>query len=459
MKTNIRILFAMLLLTTLSVSGQITFERTYGGFGMDFGNSVLQTSDNGYILLGSTESFSDSREVYLIKTDQYGDTLWTKTYNGSTTDFGQSIQQTMDGGYIICGEKDLKTLLIKTNDRGDTLWTRTYSGIGHSIEQAPDSGYVVAGTTWSNDVRYNMLLYKTKPNGDLIWEKSYGNKRSQYCWDFKQTFDGGYILVGSTDEISTSGIYLVRTNSMGDTLWTRTIEGSGFAGGYSLDITSDNGYIIYGYSGNSDGYKFYLVKTDVNGDTLWSKTYENGNYNSGQVRQTPDGGYIFVASTDKNDFPNKAVYLVKTDSNGDTLWTRTYKQGCGTGLQITSDGGYIIVGYIFGLSGEMNNDIYLLKTDMNGITTGIKNRKVNSDISAKSYPNPFNDFVTIEFENSRNISYDLLLYTTQGQLKRIIKNITTSKVTLERGDLESGLYIFQILAKKEIYTTGKIIIE
>jgi len=444
-------------LLTLSVSGQITFEKTYGGTDMDFGYSVRQTTDNGYILLGSTESFSTSRDIFLIKTDQYGDTLWTKTYGGSNFDEGHEVKQTMDGGYIICGIKDLKTFIIKTNNIGDTMWTKAYIGMGWSVEQIPDSGYIIAGGIWLGGANYDMLLIKINSSGDTLWTKTYGNNQAQECRDIKQTNDGGYILTGYTVSGSTSDIYLVKTDSIGDTLWTRSFGGSGYEEAYSVEQTSDNGYIVLGNSNSFCGYKFYLIKTDVNGDTLWTKTYDNGNSNDEgyEVKQTSDGGYVFVAETDKNGLPYEQVYLVKTNGTGDTLWTQTYNQGSGVGLQITSDGGYIIIGFT-GSFGAGMDDVYLIKTDANGNAMGIT-ESPNNFTCFHIFPNPFSSTTTLHSDNFIR-SATLTVYDSFRQTVKQIKNITGQTINLHRENLSSGLYFLQLTQENKIIATEKLVI-
>ncbi|MCH7761882.1 hypothetical protein IIA15_10870, partial [candidate division TA06 bacterium] len=141
------------LLFAVSSPAQITFERTYGGGARDEGYSVQQTSDGGYIIAGLTWSFGSGRDdVYLIKTDSLGDTLWTRTFGGTNSDGGRSVQQTLDGGYIITGFTNsfgvggIDVYLIKTDSLGDTLWTKTYGGDyndgGYSVQQTLDKGYI-----------------------------------------------------------------------------------------------------------------------------------------------------------------------------------------------------------------------------------------------------------------------------------------------------------------------------
>ncbi|MHC4540800.1 MAG: hypothetical protein ACYS74_13625, partial [Planctomycetota bacterium] len=163
-----------------------SFERTYGGSGDDIGSSVQQTTDGDYIVAGYTYSFgTGSSDVYLIKTDPSGDTLWTRTYGGSDIDYGYSVLQTTDGDYIVAGETQSfgagpgDVYLIKTDPSGDTLWTRTYGGNGHdwgqSVQQTTDGGYIVSGQTNSfGPGQADVYLIKTDAVGDTLWTRTYG---------------------------------------------------------------------------------------------------------------------------------------------------------------------------------------------------------------------------------------------------------------------------------------------
>jgi hypothetical protein len=163
----------VLLLTALfalPAFSQQRWERNYGGAGEDYGLSVQQTSDTGYIVAGWTASFGNSNQVYLIKTNASGDTLWTRTYGGTGGDGGYSVRQTSDGGYIVAGATNPfgngdQVYLVKTNASGDTLWTRTYGGTGgdggYSVRQTSDGGYIVAGVTYSFGNGEQVYLIKT----------------------------------------------------------------------------------------------------------------------------------------------------------------------------------------------------------------------------------------------------------------------------------------------------------
>jgi hypothetical protein len=356
---------------------QTNWARTYGRPGNDRGSSVQQTRDGGFIVAGSTESLSTGdNDVYLIRTDAHGDTLWTRSYGGTHHDFGYSVRQTSDGGYIVAGSTSsfgtnhfYDVYLIKTDAEGDTIWTRAYGGQydeeGNSVQQTADGGYIIAGYTVSFGAGYyDLYLIKTDASGDTLWTRSYGRKSSDGGNSVQQTSDGGYIIAGWTysqypEDVN---VYLVKTNAHGDTLWTRSYGGSSREEGCSVQETDDGGYIIAGYTASlgAGSYDVYLIKTDDRGDTLWTKTYGGADNDRGySVRQTPDGGYIIAGLT--HSFGPGNAWLLRMNASGDTIWTRTYGGGFSEVRQ-TTDGGYVIAG-TYGF--DLLADVYLVKTDDN----------------------------------------------------------------------------------------------
>jgi len=414
-----------LLLVSLS-NAQQRWERTYGGTGGDGGESVQQTSDVGYIVAGPTTSFGDSTQVYLIKTNASGDTLWTKTYGGTSVEWGYSVKQTTDRGYIVGGYTTsfgnaYQVYLIKANASGDTLWTRTYGGAGvdvsFSVQQTSDTGYIVAGETSSFGNAYQVYLIKTNASGDTLWTRTYGGAGYDYGESVQQTQDEGYIVAGETNSFGNLWqVYLIKTNASGDTLWTRTYGGASTDGCYSVQQTTDGGYIVAGITNSfGDYYQVYLIKTNSGGDTLWTRTYGGAGDDYGEsVQQTTDGGYIIAGYTTSYGAGNDDVYLIKTNASGDTLWTRTYggtSSDYGESVQQTQDGGYIVAGMTtsFGNSAQ----VYLIKTDANGSSGAEESRQGDKGTSRqgerlRATPNPFTSFTTLPgHEGERFSLYDV----------------------------------------------------
>ena len=389
------------------LNAQITFQKTYGGTSVDVGNSVQQTTDGGYIITGLTESFGAGLyEVYAIKTDSIGDTLWTRTFGGFSSDQANSVRQTTDGGYIICGwtssfgagYEDI--YLIKTDSVGASLWTKTIGSIfpdyGFDVQQTSDGGYIITGCTRIFPaVDYDVYLIKTDINGDTLWTKFFSGTCVDIGYSVQQTSDGGYIITGETCSFGTTGsvFYLIKTDTNGNLLWSKTFGiNSGY--GKTVEETTDGGYIIAGYAYGGSSIDVYLIKTNPVGNILWVKTFDCTDNDRGySVQQTTDGGFIISGQTGSSTITHD-VYLIKTDANGDSLWTKTYGgalNDAGYSVQQTSDDGYIITGFTLNF-GTGDANVYLIKTDSlgnSGCNQGIPAAIVSSAAMQVSIPASF----------------------------------------------------------------------
>jgi len=356
------------------------WTKTFGGSDEDAGSSVQQTDDGGYIITGHTRSFGNGNlDIWLIKTDSNGNEEWNQIFGGSGGEYSYSVQQTTDGGYIITGQTQsygnggTDVWLIKTDSNGDSLWTKTFGGsdndVGHAVQQTTDDGYIIAGWTYSyGPGGSDFWLIKTDSNGDSLWTKTFGGIDADRGYWVQQTTDGGYILTGFRYPIAygDADFWLIKTDSNGDSLWTKTFGGDHDDRGRWVQQTTDGGYIITGATesyGNGEE-DIWLIKTDSNGDSLWTKTYGGISGDGGySVQQTTDGGYIITGLTYSYGNGSADVWLIKTDSNGDSLWTKTFGGNgweYGNSIQKTTDGGYILTGatYSFGNGG---GDVWLIK--------------------------------------------------------------------------------------------------
>jgi uncharacterized delta-60 repeat protein len=375
---------SLVALFTQSAYAVVSFAKTYGGWSYDSATSVQQTSDGGYIVAGSTHSFSAGySDIFLIKTDANGNIQWAKTYGGTNYEGASSIRQTSDGGYIVAGYtasfgaggRDI--FLIKTDTNGNIIWAKTYGGTysdyAYSVQQTSDGGYIVAGYTASFGAGDNdFFLVKTDVNGNIIWAKTYGGTNWDYAYSVQQTSDGGYIVAGVTNSFGEDGdILLIKTDVNGNVIWAKTYGETGGDYAFSVQQTSDSGYIVagYTYSFGAGYYDIFLVKTDANGNIIWSKTYGGTNQDFARsVRQTSDGGYIVAGWTYSFGVGTYDAFLIKTDANGNIIWAKTYggaSYDYAHSVRQTSDGGYIVAGYTYSF-GAGYYDIFLIKTDANG---------------------------------------------------------------------------------------------
>jgi len=383
--------FLLLIIPTLVYS-----QGWKKNIGPGFGYSAQQTSDGGFILTGSLYNANNTSNLALIKTNINGDSLWTRLYGDTNESSGYYVTQTNDGGFFaggnIAGLTQSSIFLVKTDYNGDSLWTKKYSGIiGKSFQQTNDGGYVVAGYKYTNHSQGNdFIILKTDSNGDTIWTKTYDENIDDYAHSIKQTNDGGYIITGTTKPTNTNyDIYVLKTDSFGNTEWSKTFGGYTQEQGYSIIQNGDGSYILLGYTneyqGTSSGYEqILLIKMDNVGDTLWTNKFNLHTPNYGyEIIQTSNGEYVITGSFRTASNAEK-IYLVKTNSFGDTLWTKTYGDGfsCeGHSVKETNDGGYIVTGWDTFLSGVFT--MILIKTNGNGITQDInkvtiqnKNKKV-----------------------------------------------------------------------------------
>jgi hypothetical protein len=368
MKSTIFTLLAILAFA-LSASAQppspdTLWTKTYGGHASDAGNSVQQTMDGGYIIAGSTESYgAGSHDVYLIKTDEQGNRQWYRTFGGTVDDKGWSVQQTTDGGFIIVGYTEsygagsFDVYLIKTDGQGNQQWYRTFGGTGtdrgYSVQQTADGGFIIVGYTNSYGAgSSDVYLIKTDGQGNQQWYQTFGGTSSDHGYSVQQTMDGSFIIVGHTSSygVGSWDVYLIKTDGQGNQQWYRTFGGNFDDLGKGVQQTTDSGFIIVGYT-NSYGagaLDVCLIKTDGQGNQQWYRTFGGVSNDCGSsVQQTTDGGFIIAGYTSSYGAGDYDVHLIKTDGQGNQQWYRTFggngsEAGCS--VQKTINDGIIIVG-------------------------------------------------------------------------------------------------------------------
>jgi hypothetical protein len=387
------------------------WNQTYGGPEDELGGYVIFTNDGGFALVGYTKSYgSGDFDFWLVKTDTNGNIQWNQTYGGSGLEKAGSAIQTVDGGYVIVGAQypssagSLDFLIVKTDSEGVEQWRQTYGGAywdeATSVIQTNDGGFLIAGYTYSfgadPGLSEDFWLVKTNSAGDMEWSETYGGVLNDRAQCAIQTQDGGFAILGYSYSYGSgeNDFWLVKTNSRGNLEWSETYGGPEREKGFSLIETNNGGFVMVGYS-FSVGIKsdFWIVKTDAFGTVQRTQTFGGDSYDEAySVVETIDGGFVMIGSTysfgEGNDF-----WLVKTDSTLSPLptpeptppstpppplsseieWENSYGPLSGNDLVQTFDGGYAIAGTeaIYksasrGPGNWVNQSALLIKTDALG---------------------------------------------------------------------------------------------
>lgn len=369
MKIILRLTLAGMIIGLSALNGisqSVTFSRVYN-FGIpSYFFSAQQTADSGYVAVGYIKK--NYEDAYVMKLNKFGDTIWTKSYGGLYRDWAREIQPTSDGGYIIAGRRNYHTnmeygnmygdvWILKLNAGGDTLWTKTYGGpyndFANSLRQTFDGGYVVAGAKNNHMINTasNSWILKLDQHGDTVWTKTFPSSGLSEAKAIIQTQDSGFVFTGT-------GV-VCKLSSSGEIRWRSQLDS--FIGNDIIQ-TSDSGFVTVGFSNNSDDR---IVKLGPDGNTIWdyrNPPYWGYCYESKSL--TLDGeGYIVsvgqrVKLNDLKDVPSD-FYVAKRRPNGFydvTISDDRYLHEIAHSVEPTSDKGYII-------AGAVNGNAWLLKTD------------------------------------------------------------------------------------------------
>lgn len=451
------------------------WTKTFGGASDDNAWAIHQVRDSGFIIAGGSSSFNpDNSDVYLIRADKNGDTLWTRTYPQADFDEAWDILQTDDGGFVIAGYTNaysatMKDIyLIRTNAQGDTLWTRTYGteydDDGYSIVRTHDGGYAIVGETTSyiqdSIINKDVYLIRVNSTGDTLWTKTFGGDSTDVGYTLQQTPDSGFIIGGYTSSFGTSAedfdLYLIKTNLHGDTLWTKTFGSAEWDIIRAIALTNDNGYIATGVIGTENSHNVYIIRFDEKGDTLWTRSFGDYSKDNGHsIQPTNDGGFIICGSTRSYSVGEADVYLIRITGDGDTLWTKAIGDtfwDFGNIAKQTFNGGYIVAGFTFSY-GAGGYDAYLIRLDKENVAIqqkGLSKTQRMDDLFLSH--NHGSNNVRLNFDLAASGHITLAVYDTRGKLIDVIADSYVQKGShnvqwnMNQADNKgaSGVYLFRI---------------
>ncbi len=319
----------------LTTAGDTLWTRTINGSnnGKDLFYKVINTADGGFAFCGfSTNNGAGNDDVYFLKMDGSGTIQWSNYWGGSGKDRAQDIIQTVDGGYAITGYSTsppasyYDAFLLRLNSAGDTLWSKFYGGGGfedaNSIVLMTDDGFVMGGQGTNGGNGLDMFLVRVNMNGDTLWTRKFGSSATDNIEQLLRLSDGTFVLAGGTDD--TTGLggndgLLVKTDSSGTVIWAKNYGGNSQDDFHQIFKTTDGGFVLSGTTRSSGPFdpNLWLVKTNSSGDSTWTRTFGGDNNDHGySAVQTLDGGYIFAGYTGSFGFNAEEAYVVKIDGLG-----------------------------------------------------------------------------------------------------------------------------------------------
>jgi hypothetical protein len=244
--------------------------------------TIIQTTDGGYAVAGSTDSEGAGQsDSWVIKLDEQGKVVWDWTYGGSGFEQASSIIQTTDGGYAVAGSTDSKGAgqmdfwVIKLDEQGKMVWDWTYGGSGYdmafSLVQTTDGGYAVAGSIFSKGAsEIDFWVIKLDEQGKMVWDRTYGGSGFEQAFSLIQTTGGGYAVAGSilSKDTGKMDFWVIKLDEQGKMVWDWTYGGGNNGQAFSLIQTTGGGYAVAG-STTSKGageMDFWVIKLDENGN-------------------------------------------------------------------------------------------------------------------------------------------------------------------------------------------------
>ncbi len=498
-----------------------------GGLAKIYGNdegSIIQTNDGGIIIAGS-ENSTDSdvignhgkADAWVVKLNSSGKIEWQKCYGGSDIEGFNSIIRTTDGGYIAAGltksiDGDVignhgnyhsDAWIVKLNSSGDIQWQKCIGGTNdetaNSIIQISNGGYIICGTVASNNgdvmgkkgvsANTDVWLIKLDSIGDLEWNKCLGGLGNDYGYSIIKTLDGGYFLGGAAgasggdvtgyhpdkNKFGYEDAWVVKLNSSFEIEWQKCMGGSSPDWANSVVQCPDGGYVFAGDEQSEDGDVIgnhgvvsgssyedaWIVKLDSLGNMVWQKCI-GGKYPdvASKIINTIDRGFAVCGFTISliegvKSHGIQDAWVIKLNSSGDILWQQCYggsNTDIGTSIVQASDGSFIFVANtlstddeVIGNHGEYDAWVVKLTAPL-----GVKENPLHHELNLSTYPNPTTNIITLSYALPKASPVDITLYNIAGvQMNEIHQTIVESgkhEIQIDISSYPEGSYVMSVSA-------------
>lgn len=463
---------------------------TFGGLETDNAEEIEATADGGYIVVGSTSSNgSGNTDVYLLKIDSLCNYQWSKSIGGINNDWGYSVKQTYDKGYIVAassnsyGNGGYNACLIKRDSLGGYQWKKTYGGndwdFVYSVVQTLDSGYAFCGETYNNtNGLSDVYVVKTNKTGDALWTKTIGNSLMDRGNAIIETSDTNLIIAGITNTTTDSTqIYLIKLSENGTLIWDSIYGDSLYDVANSVIETNNGDYVVVGGTNSFSvgGDEDYLImKVDKNGTQSYSQTPLNS-ANDDEIKdvvELPNGDLFVTGFTKTIGGAEKEATVILLDSLGvlqgvPATYGSSLKDDFNS-ITIGNNGSLVMAG-ASNSYGNGSEDVFVVRADT--IYTGQDTSVTNyvdiiplfvKEVSGKSniviFPNPTVDNVKVsinEFTNAK--TYYFYLYDINGRELKSVGLMEKSNI-LNLQNISEGMYVYKVLEDEMPIEKGKLII-
>lgn len=475
---------ALFLLFTLVAGAQNSaFKRTYGGNGYTVGNSLAQTPDGGYICVGASTAYNlqGTNDVFIFKIDSTGAVQWTKNYGGPNIDIANHIIKTPDNRYLVCGYTNSKgnggydVYLIKINSLGDTLWTKTYGGsdwdFGNEVYVAPSGSIYIAAQTYGfGNGTPNGLLIKADVNGNELFKAPFGGTGEEGFNAIAGGFNNTIALAGYTTSYGAGNkdAYFILTDTLGNKVDSLVYGGAREDMINDISPATGNGLVAGGYthSYNADSLRdIYEIRIDSLFDHQWHTNYGGAAANvviqSQNTFEYGIGGY----STNNGGPVNTAFLWVGTTPPGDYLPYFCPFILFNSKSEVINDmvkvaNGWCAIGTSEN-SGPGLSSAIVMKSNFNlsacnsGIVLDVEEDEV-INVHAVLMPNPTTGAVRMQFNNPAKQA-NLTVYNALGQVVFTQGFTNTTLVNADLSALENGLYFVSLVTDGKL-TTQRLVV-
>lgn len=356
------------------------WTKTFGGEASDRGYSVLETTDGGFLIAGLTYSFgAGNSDAWIIRTDSAGDVMWERVYGGKGDDRAYWVTEMMDGGYAVAGESSSSSAgsadgwLLRLDEVGDTMWTRTLGGEGRDwlegVVSTPDGGVIVVGGTASAGPEgTEFWIIRLDSLGHEVWVRAFGGEGDQWAEEVRLTSDGEYLVPGWTiqGQGGQPDGMVVLIDLAGEVRWNRVFGGPLWDGAKSGVEAPDGGYVISGVTTADDGRgrDAWVLRLDNGGDALWTRNFGGaGDDWSFSILARRQGDFVATGRTSSKGAGDADLWVIHLDSEGGLLWDGTFGgpgYDLGTMIAPVTSGGFVLIGFT-NSTGSGDHDIWLLR--------------------------------------------------------------------------------------------------